>query len=332
MSPTDESAVLALLFDSLAGGPTGERTPEFFRWKHEQSPFGSSPTLVAEHEGKVVGLRTFMRWEFGVGDETVRAVRAVDTATDEAHRGRGIFRLLTLALVDDLTGKIDFIFNTPNSSSLPGYLKMGWQQVGDVPIHVRPVRLVRFLRGIRSAREVTPASDEDRSRCPLPGAGDVLEGLTGLDGLLDDVLAGDAASGALHTRRTADYLRWRYVDAPGLDYRAMPLTSGGTLQGLAIARPRRRGALRELTLSELLVRPGDTVSARRLLAGLRRSGCDHVAAHFAPGTAGAATATRSGYLRAPIGMTLTTRVLGDPPADPRLMDSWRLSVGDLEVF
>lgn len=332
MSPVDEPSVLALLQDSLAGGPTGERSSAFFRWKHERSPFGPSPSLVAECNGAVVGLRTFMRWEFGVGDDTVRAVRAVDTATDEAHRGRGIFRMLTLAAVDDLADKVDMIFNTPNASSLPGYLKMGWENVGDVPIRVRPLRPVTFLRGIRSAGDVTPASQQDRDHCPLPPVGLVFDQLDGLDGLLDEVMAGDADTGALHTRRTRDYLRWRYADAPGLDYRALPLLSRGALRGLAIGRPRRRGGLRELTLSELLVRPGDTDAARRILGRLRRSGCDHIAAHFSPGSAGAKIARRAGYLRAPMGMTLTTRVLGDPPVDPRSLRNWRLSVGDLEVF
>ena len=79
--------------------------------------------------------------------------------------------------------------------------------------------------------------------------------------------------------------------------------------------------------------PGDTGAARNLLAQVRRhSGCDHVAGHFAPGSAAAGVAPRAGFIRAPIGMTLTTRVLADPPVDPRDWASWRLSVGDLEVF
>jgi hypothetical protein len=333
MSAQDETAVLALLSDTLAGGPTGERSPEFFRWKHQCSPFGQSPALVAEHKGRVVGLRTFMRWEFGVGAGCVRAVRAVDTATDSAHQGRGIFKLLTLAALEQMAGTADLVFNTPNANSLPGYLKMGWQRVADVPIQVRPIRPLHFLRGIRSAREVTAASDADRASCRLQPVAEVLDGLEGLDGLLAEVEAADAASGRLHTRRTSRYLRWRYADAPGLDYRALALVTDGRLRGLAIGRPRRRGALREFTLSEVLMPPGDPGAARHLLAQVRRhSGCDHLAGHFATGSAAAAVAPRAGFIRAPIGMTLTTRVLADPPVDPREWSSWRLSVGDLEVF
>ena len=128
------------------------------------------------------------------------------------------------------------------------------------------------------------------------------------------------------------YLRWRYVDPPGLDYRAVALHDGGRLRGLAIGRPRRRGRLRELTLSEVLVRPGDSGGARRLLGRARRSGMDHVAAHFAEGTPCRRVGATSGFLRAPIGMTLVARVLNDTTVDPSQPSSWRLSVGDLEVF
>jgi hypothetical protein len=332
MRSEDEPAVLALLHDSLAGGPTGERSADFFHWKHHRNPFGRSPALVATSGERVVGLRTFLRWEFAVGQSTVRAVRAVDTATAESHRGRGLFRTLTLDLLEDVRSECAFVFNTPNANSLPGYLKMGWERVGEVPIHVGPARPVRFLRGIRSAGDVVSATDEDRRACRLPSAGEVLSELPGLESLLDDIAAADAASGALHTRRTPAYLQWRYVEPPGLDYRAVTVHEHGRLAGLAIGRPRRRGTLRELTLSEVLVRPRDRSGARRVLAAARRSGMDHVAGHFAEGTAARSVATSRGFFRAPHGMTLTAKFLSDGPADPLRMGNWRLSVGDLEVF
>ena len=31
---------------------------------------------------------------------------------------------------------VDFVFNTPNSQSRPGYLKMGWREVGRLPAAV----------------------------------------------------------------------------------------------------------------------------------------------------------------------------------------------------
>src|SRR5262249_20381845 len=121
--PEDESAVLELLAASL-GWKRDETFETFFAWKHERNPFGPSPAWVAVDAGRVVGFRTFLQWQFEHPDgRPRRAVRAVDTATAPDYQGRGVFRRLTLHAVDELREDgIDFVFNTPNAKSRPGYL------------------------------------------------------------------------------------------------------------------------------------------------------------------------------------------------------------------
>ena len=97
----DDGAVLALLRDTLGKRPE-DPYETFFHWKHRENPFGRSPAWLAEHEHRVVGYRTFLRWEFtSPQGARIRAVRAVDTATHRDFRGRGIFQRLTLAALDD---------------------------------------------------------------------------------------------------------------------------------------------------------------------------------------------------------------------------------------
>ena len=43
-----------------------------------------------------------------------------------------------MSALDDLRDAgVDRVLNTPNDKSRPGYLRMGWQQVGKVPVSVR---------------------------------------------------------------------------------------------------------------------------------------------------------------------------------------------------
>src|SRR5690606_27881855 len=108
----------------------------------------------------------------------------------------------------------------------------------------------------------------------------------------------------------------------------------GEVTGLAIGRARVRAGLREFTLADLLVRPGDRATARRLLADIHRgSGCDHITTHLATGTDLHATARRAGFLTLPrVGMTFVTRpIAADGRRAPTLAD-YRFSLGDLEVF
>ena len=165
-TPADRPAVLSLLADSL-GWERDAAFAEFFDWKHAQNPFGPSPAWVARIGDETVGFRTFLRWRFEHPDGRVRnAVRAVDTATAPAHQGRGIFRLLTTTAVEAMTADgVDFVFNTPNASSRPGYLRMGWSTVGRLP-------LVARVRGIPSAlrmrtRGLPPDGGRSRLR-PAP--------------------------------------------------------------------------------------------------------------------------------------------------------------------
>ncbi|WP_289021509.1 GNAT family N-acetyltransferase [uncultured Salegentibacter sp.] len=106
-------------------------TETFFRWKHLENPFGKSYGLLATDNEKIIGLRMFMYWRFYNAKENrfLTALRPVDTVVDENYRGRGLFKKLTLNGLKQCSETYDLVFNTPNENSLPGYLKMGWEQV-----------------------------------------------------------------------------------------------------------------------------------------------------------------------------------------------------------
>lgn len=303
--PSDGAAVLDLLRVSLAKGadPLYEG---FFRWKHEQNPFGASPSWVAVADGQVVGFRTFMRWEFLRDGQVVRAVRAVDTATAPEFRGQGIFSRLTLTAVQDLRAEgVDMVFNTPNEQSRPGYLKLGWQLVGRLPVLLRPRTPVVAPRILR-ARTAAALWSEPTS------AGEPVGSATGLSGVLADSAG---VTDGIQTRRSDDYFAWRYGFEP-LHYRVLH-----SAHGCAIFRVRRRGAAIEAVIAELSA--GAPSRRRRVVAAVLR-------------------ATRADYaimigepalwaIPVPgMGPTLTCLPLSATAA-PHL-SSWRLQMGDVELF
>jgi GNAT superfamily N-acetyltransferase len=334
----DLPRVLDLLDASLGGGPAGRRPPEMFRWKHLDSPFGPSYMLVAECDERLIGLRALMRWRFTAGGTTIRAARAVDTATHPDYQGRGVFSLLTKAALEAVAGEVELIFNTPNGKSGPGYLKMGWQEVGRVPVAVRVRRPVRLLSGLRARSELGPAP----SAPAVPAArvlerGEEVARLLERDASPEPGPAGPAGRstgpGRLTTPRDLAYLRWRYGAAPLLGYRAVTEEREGRLAGVAIFRVRPRGRLWEATISEVLA-GGDAHTASRLLRRVAREAkVDHLTFHAPAHSPLARAAARSGFLRSPAGITLVANPLRrDLRPDPTRLDAWALSLGDLEVF
>jgi len=309
--PADWPAIEALLRVSL-GKQAETEYAEFLRWKHRQNPFGDSPTWVATHRDQIVAVRAFLRWDFRrTSGEIVHAVRAVDTATDPAFRGRGIFNSLTTHAIAALQTEIDFVFNTPNDKSGPGYLKMGWRVLGAVPsvLHIspKPAALLRLARR---------TSSTDFWGLPTQAGMPIDEALAdaGLRALLE------RPRGELETNRTSDFLRWRYGFAP-LGYRVMASDSG---RGLAVFRLRRRGKAVEAAVQEVHA-VDDRGAKDALQAVTRATAADYLLRLGCDGwnTRTGVTTTRQGpvvYWR-PMCWT-----------QPPTIGPWQLQLGDVELF
>ncbi|WP_144602316.1 GNAT family N-acetyltransferase [Algoriphagus algorifonticola] len=134
---TDTDSIIHLLRTSL-GESLLPKSLEFWRWKHLDNPFGRSPVLLAEENGELAGIRAFLKWEFTQGTKIYKCGRAVDTAVHPNHQKKGIFTQLTQSLLKQVQQEgYDLIFNTPNTKSLPGYLKMGWKKWGRLPLKIQ---------------------------------------------------------------------------------------------------------------------------------------------------------------------------------------------------
>jgi GNAT superfamily N-acetyltransferase len=310
----DRPAVLALLADSL-GWARDNAFADFFDWKHRQNPFGASPAWVALADDEIVGFRTFLRWELDHPDgRRRRAVRAVDTATAPAFQGRGVFRALTMAAVTELTDEgADFVFNTPNAQSRPGYLRMGWSDVGRLPMHARVTRLSALWR-MRTAR--VPAE-----RWPVATGAGVDAPTLLADDRVATLLEQLAPPRALRTARSVEYLRWRY-GLPALGYRAMAFRDDPAA-GIAVFRLRRRGAAVEAGLTELLVPDGAKHAPRLVRAVERAARPDYVV--------GIGGRLRGSYPLPRLGPRLTYRPLADRSPVPTVRDL-DLALGDVELL
>jgi GNAT superfamily N-acetyltransferase len=314
----DHDAVMSLLQASLQW-PATDQYRAYFDWKHVDNAFGPSPAWVAVDGARVAGLRVFLRWEFESPDGVVRAVRAVDTATHPDYQGRGIFTRLTMTALDGLKADgVDFVFNTPNDKSGGGYLKMGWRELGRVPLRFRP-------RGVASAvRTARARTTADRWGAPCAAgasAGDAL----GDEAAVGRLLASLPRSARLHTRRSVDYLRWRYAGLPELGYRAL-VDERGVDHGVVFFRVRRRGDAMEAGINDVLVPGGEPAVARRLQARvLAESRADYLLRVALDPTSAPLTLPLPGQ-----GPALFWRsVVSDTQPD---LAAWELTLGDVEMF
>lgn len=199
---SDTKEIISVLKASL-GESKLPKTEEIWQFKHFDNPFGKSLILLAEEDDKIVGVRAFMRWQWQMGSKVFSAYRAVDTATHPNYQGKGIFKKLTLRALDIAKENGDhFIFNTPNSQSLPGYLKMDWKKVNKLKIHLAPVNPINFIRSKKDHQYVIQKNRNESS----------------FDELVSNFNAFNASRPELFSVKSSEYLGWRYENNPLQEY------------------------------------------------------------------------------------------------------------------
>ena len=196
----DIDAIISVLQASL-GESLLKKSVQIWNFKHIDNPFGISTVLVAEENVQLIGVRAFMQWRWQLGEDVWISYRAVDTATHPNHQGKGIFKKLTLQALDEIQRKSDcFVFNTPNDQSRPGYLKMGWQEVGKIKAALIPTFFyaLPFLFSKKNGENSLT--------------------LVQLETLCEIHRRNLAAKNVIFTPKSAQYLRWRYEENPLQSY------------------------------------------------------------------------------------------------------------------
>lgn len=302
----DLQDVLELLRLTLGETRVLQRTPSLFAWKHLDNPFGRSIMIVAEDRGRIIGFRAFMRWVLEVPTgERVKCARPVDTATHPDYRRMGVFRRLTIEAVETaIADGVALLFNTPNPRSGAGYLSMGWDQVGGLPLLIRPSLRVLWRGSAPHSHELR--GDPPQAELPL-------------------LQAWARSPLGLRTPRDAEYLEWRFLRHPTASY-VVADDDGGR----AVLRLNLRRGLRETVLSNVFGRfPRQAVN--RLC---KQAGSDYIVASFPANTPERSAIIRAGFIPVPRvnALTLYTRPLVDLPIDVTSAGSWDLALGDVELL
>ncbi|GGD30218.1 GNAT family N-acetyltransferase [Flavobacterium orientale] len=196
----DIPKIVTLLKESL-GESLLKKSENVWQYKHLHNSFGPSYVLVAEENDVIIGVRAFMQWKWQRENKQFLAYRAVDTATHPQFQGRGIFSKLTLQALEEVAKEgASFIFNTPNEKSRPGYLKMGWQPLGNIALALVPsfVYVIQafFLKNpllqVMNNSELENLCENHNDKCKK--------------------------TGRLFTPKSVAYLRWRYHNNPMQTY------------------------------------------------------------------------------------------------------------------
>lgn len=235
---------------------------QYFEWKYENNPYigDAMPIYVALHQGKVVAMRGYFsaEWIFD-GRRLPHCLSAADAFVHPDHRRRGLFNELTTLAQQDLPVAFVLILSAgPSSMSVPGYLKLGWQQIGawqgamyrapvrqaSVPVatavspHLgqrifnRVARPLTRLLASEQATGVFPKLDETFRREQKRYRGHLQVEAVASAQDMAQLAARLRRTGRFHHVRDESYFAWRFQN-PFCQYRFLYWQDGG-LQGYLV--------------------------------------------------------------------------------------------------
>lgn len=145
----EDTAEIVRLLKTGLGEARIPKSIEYWNWKHSLNPFGGSLILLAEAEGKVIGVRSFMKWRWKSGDTQINSVRGVDTVVHPAYQGRKLFGKMTLELAKRSSSEGNgFLFSTPNIKSRGAYRKMGWEVMERLPVRIKILKPFSIMANV----------------------------------------------------------------------------------------------------------------------------------------------------------------------------------------
>lgn len=231
-----------------------EKWMSWWRWKYEDNPAGSSRFLVADHDGKIVGMRPFILVKMQIAGETVMASQNTDLKTHPRYRRQGVFSTLEKNSFSQLKDEeICLTYSFPNMSSYPGYMKTGlFMDICALKTLIKPLNLRNLLKKRIKNNSLLKI-------CTITGSIFIgifyrtkktpeIEGLTitkivSFDNRIDDFWNKISRDYKIIVVRNQEYLNWRYINRPDRNYTIFLAEERGEICGYIVLRYQKKEEL-----------------------------------------------------------------------------------------
>lgn len=250
------------------------RDLSLLRWQYRDHPAGRLLVDFAVDPGedgeRIGAIYAVFPVAFKIGDETHLAAQSLDTLTDAAYRGRGLF----VKLAEDVYERcradgVALVYGFPNGNSAHGFFgRLGWTSLDPVPFLFRPLRTRYFLKNVPRVGGALSALPD--VALPLPSrprlaASQRIAPLPDFDGRVDRLWEAFSRGIPVAIQRGSEYLRWRISSKPGEEYHAFGLFEGDALKGLVVYTVKEKHGGRVGYVMELIHDPSLPAASKHLL-------------------------------------------------------------------
>lgn len=254
------------LFRRMHGDHGATPFLERWNWQYEQNPNltdGTPVIWLAKLADQVIGQYATMPVKLMVNGTEVDAAWGMDVMIMPEHQRLGMGRLMFDAW-DKGTGAAIGLGLTDASASL--FKKLQWFDMGRVPRFVKKlsarIQADPPQPGPLRARFEQAVSNFKTKRRKLAGS---VESVSQFDERATQLWNRIGARFAFAVRRDADYLNWKFLRAPHLQYQAAQCIVNGEMRGYVIIRHAEHHGWRATVISDFLCAPDDSETLSALL-------------------------------------------------------------------
>lgn len=117
---------------------TNKLSKGYLTWLYKDNPAGKVVGCDAFYNGMLVAHYVTIPVLYNIRGEETKGLLALNTATDDAHRGKGLFTLLAKKTYEGaLLLGYKFVIGVANKNSAPGYLKkLGFSLISPLDVRI----------------------------------------------------------------------------------------------------------------------------------------------------------------------------------------------------
>jgi GNAT superfamily N-acetyltransferase len=259
------------LFQTEYSDETPICNESFLQWQYFENPCGEAVIICARDKfsNALVAVYIVNPVEINFGIEKRKGALSLNTFTRKDFRGKGLFPIMAKACYESAKQKgAQFIIGFPNQSSYSGFIKkLGFSDLGNVNYMFKPINVggiltqklfkitkqitkpslfsSKFNKGVE-IREINIADLADKESLTI---------------FFDSI----KREGTIHTNRSIEYLKWRYINNPLHLYKLIGAFDGSELKAFAVINIKQNRWMRDGFIVDLCI-PEENKKSNRATA------------------------------------------------------------------
>jgi len=218
-------------------GDTELSKSDFFDWQYLHNPEGEAVVITAKDDDEInsiIGIESILPMNIMVNQKIVKASLSCNSYVHPDYRKKGIFsKLISMVQEESMKKDILFIYGVANDNSFNSFVKKGSNEISNIPILIRPLRLsnyfsfplstfLRLFDNIWKIKKSINPNVNQYSDC--------------FDESFEILAKKVNQRIPIIKQRTKEFLNWRYKDHPTRQYKTFVLKENSILEGYIITR------------------------------------------------------------------------------------------------